>query len=74
MQHLVDTDSVGFVLVSFLDEVFINPKLCCCDGFSLWDTRKVKPKFSSGLLVQGSLIMIGYYIDKNRERKIGVNL
>lgn len=67
LQDLVDTDSESLVLVVFLDELFINPKLCCCDSLSLWDTGKVKSKFSSVLLVQKVLILINYKENTKRE-------
>lgn len=70
LQDLVDTDPESLVLVAFLDELFINPKLCCCDGLSLWDTGKVKSKFSSVLLVQKVLILVNYKED--RERRVEV--
>lgn len=75
LQDLVDTDSESLILVAFLDELFINPKLCCCDGLSLWDTGKVKSKLSSVLLVQKVLILINYKEDtERREEVIGFDL
>ncbi len=68
LQDLVDADPECLVLVAFLDEIFINPKLCRCDGLSLWNTGKVKSKFSSVLLVQEILILVNCQGEK-KERK-----
>lgn len=60
LQDLVETNSECLVLVAFLDEILVNPELCRCDGLPLWNTRKVKTKFLSALLVQKILILIHY--------------
>lgn len=60
LQDLIETDSECFVLVAFLDEILVNPELCCCDGLSLWDTGKVETKFLAVLLVQKILILLHY--------------
>lgn len=60
LQDLVDADSECFIFIAFLYEVFINPKLCCCDGFSLWDTREIESKYSSVPLMHTILVLINY--------------
>lgn len=46
LQHLVDADSEGFVIVAFVDEIFVYPKLGSSHCFALRDTWQVKTKFS----------------------------
>lgn len=38
LQHLVDTYTEGFIIVAFVDEIFVYPKLCSSDRLALWDT------------------------------------
>lgn len=42
LQHLVDADAEGLVVIALVDEVFINPKLCSSDRLTLWDPWQVK--------------------------------
>lgn len=67
LQDLVHADSECLVLVVFQYEIFINPELCRCDSLALWNTGKVKSKFSSVLLVQKRLILTNYQEEKIRE-------
>lgn len=46
LQHLVDTDTEGFVIVAFMDKIFVYPKLGGSDCLALWDTWQVETKFS----------------------------
>lgn len=38
LQHLIDTDAEGFIIVAFMDEIFVYPKLSSSDRLALWDT------------------------------------
>lgn len=60
LQDLVETNSECVVVIAFLDEILVNPELCRCDGLSLRNTREVKAKFLSVLLVQKILILVHY--------------
>lgn len=46
LQHLIDTDTEGFIVVAFMDEIFVYPKLRSGDRLALWDTWQVKTEFS----------------------------
>lgn len=70
LQDLVDTDSECFIFIAFLDEVFINPKLCCCNGFSLWDTREIESKYSPVPLMRKILVLINYREEIQREESV----
>ncbi len=37
LQHLVDADAESLIIVTFVDEVFVYPKLSSGDGLALWD-------------------------------------
>lgn len=37
LQHLVDADAKGLIIVTFMDEVFIYTKLGSSDCLTLWD-------------------------------------
>lgn len=67
LQDLVDADSECLVLIASLDEILVNPELCCCDGLSLWNTGKVKAEFPSVLLVEKILILNDYCGKKERK-------
>lgn len=57
-----------------LDEILVNPELCCCDGLSLWNTWKVKAKLCSMALEEKILILINYKTttDKPEEQVVAL--
>lgn len=46
LQHLVDADPERLVIVTLVDEVFINAKLCRRDRLALGDPRQIESEFS----------------------------
>lgn len=58
LEDLVKADFECFILRPFLDEIFVNPELCCCDGLSLWNTGEVKAEFSPVVLVEKFRILV----------------
>lgn len=46
LQHLIDADAEGFVVVAFMDEIFVYSKLGSSDRLALWDTGQVETEFS----------------------------
>lgn len=46
LQHLIDADTEGLIIVTFMDEIFVYPKLGSSDCLALRDTWQVKTEFS----------------------------
>lgn len=68
LQDLIDADAEGLVIVTFVDEIFVYPKLGSSHCLPLWDTRQVKTELSVMPSNWQELLIVLHWKKKKRER------
>lgn len=73
LQHLIDADTEGLVIVTFMDEIFVYPKLSSSDCLALWDTWQVKTEFSVMSSHWQELLIVLHWKKRGKRETLRIN-